>query len=122
MDRPASQKQEWIDLSFLRIYSGDNKEVMKKFILAFLERTPAAIAMIEEQLAAKDFHALARTVHSLKPQLSYVGITALSETVTAIEESARDMMQTDVISSHLDKMKLILNNAYEELRNELNTL
>ena len=116
------EKGEWIDLSFLRVYSGDNKELMKKFLQSFLERTPAMMATIDEQWAAKDFHSLTRTMHSLKPQLSYVGITALSGVVNFIEESARSGRETELITGKLQEMKTILDKAYKELQDQLNTL
>src|SRR6185436_5121059 len=112
MDTPDSpQSSGLIDLSFLRAYSSGNNELMKKFINSFLERTPASIKTMEEQLAAKDFHGLSRSAHSLKPQFSYVGIGKAAELVRAIEESAKEMHEVETIHEHLDEVKSILNRA-----------
>src|SRR6185436_17048611 len=109
MDTPNSpQGSGLIDLSFLRIYSGGNNELMKKFILSFLERTPASIKTMEEQLSTKDFHALSRSAHSLKPQFSYVGIPRAADLIRGIEESAKEMRDVETIPVHLEEIKIML--------------
>ena len=120
MDTPGSpQDSGLIDLSFLRVYSGGNKELMKKFIQSFLDKTPAAINTMEEQLAAKDFHGVSRSAHSMKPQFSYVGIGNASELVRTIEESAKEMHEVETIPAKVDELKIMLSKAYEELRHQL---
>ncbi|HYV93442.1 MAG TPA: Hpt domain-containing protein [Chitinophagales bacterium] len=123
MDTPGSpQDSGLIDLSFLRVYSSGNNELMKKFINSFLERTPVAIKAMDEQLAAKDFHGLSRSAHSLKPQFSYAGMSKASELVRAIEESAKEMHDVETIPAHLDEVKSMLSRAYEELKYQLTLL
>src|SRR6185503_9247597 len=107
MDTPDSLPGSGlIDLSFLRVYSGGNNELMKKFIHSFLERTPTSIKTMEEQLAIKDFHGLSRSAHSLKPQFSYVGIGKAAELVKGIEESAKEMHEPEMIPAHLEELKV----------------
>src|SRR5437870_2320922 len=122
MDPGAPQDSRLVDLSFLRVYSGGNVELMKKFIHSFLEKTPAAIKTMEEQLNAKDFHALSRSAHSMKPQLSYVGVNKASELVRVIEESSKEMHDTETIPANLEALKEMLSKAYEELQHQLTLL
>ena len=104
------------DLSFLKIYASNNPTLMKNFIQSFLDKTPSAIQQIEEHYASGDFHALSRSAHSLKPQLSYMGIQSVNNLIIEIEESAKNQTDTQKISSMLTTLKEILESAYAELR------
>jgi HPt (histidine-containing phosphotransfer) domain-containing protein len=117
-----SEKYQWIDLSFLRVYSAGNNDMIRKVIQTFLDKTPASMEGMEKQLAANDFHSLSRSMHSLKPQLSYLGITALTDIAVSIEECAKNMTETETIAGKLDEMKIILGKAFIELHEHLNSL
>ena len=111
-----------VDLTFLKVYAANNPTLMKNFIDSFLEKTPIAIKQIEDHLAAGNFHSLSRSAHSLKPQLSYMGIKSTSDLIISIEESAKNQTNTESIGPALDSLKGILESAYAELRTLSNEL
>jgi HPt (histidine-containing phosphotransfer) domain-containing protein len=123
MDTSETPKDlEWSDLSFLRNYSGGDKELMKKFIQTFLTRTPETILQMESALAIKDFHAVTSLAHNLRPQLSYMGVAKATDLVKSIEESAKATKETESLSAKLEAVKEIVLKAYEELQQELRLL
>ena len=123
MDTSDSQKDlEWVDLSFLRTYSGGDNELMRKFIQLFLTRTPESLEQMEKALAIKDFHAVTSIAHNLRPQLSYMGIAKATDLVKSIEESAKVASESGDIPEKIKMVKEIVHNAYEELQYLLSTL
>ena len=123
MDTSDSKKDlEWVDLTFLRTYSGGDKELMKKFIQTFLTRTPESIQQMENALATKDLHAITSIAHNLRPQLSYMGITKATDLVKSIEESAKDGKDAEDLSAKFNRVKEMVLKAYEELERQLNLL
>lgn len=123
MDISDSRKDlEWIDLSFLRTYSGGDKDLMRKFIQSFLTRTPEVIRQLEAALAAKDFHAVTTIAHNLRPQLSYMGIAKAPDLVKSIEESAKEGKNADDLPAKLKMVNEIVLKAYEELQHQLTLL
>jgi len=95
---------------------------MKNFIQSFLDKTPAAVKKLEDHLHEKDYHALSRSAHSLKPQLSYMGIKSANNLVVTIEESAKNETNIDHLSDLTRDLKQILEKAYSELREKLKEL
>jgi len=108
------------DLSFLKIYASGNTKLMKNFIESFLEKTPKSIQLLEDHLAANDFHSLSRSAHSLKPQLSYMGIKSAHDLIVEIEESAKNQTGAENLAASINSLKEILEEAYSELRSKLN--
>lgn len=107
------------DLSFLKVYASGNTKLMKNFIESFLEKTPKSVQLIEDHLTANDFLALSRSAHSLKPQLSYMGIKSAHELIVGIEEAAKSQKGTESMVSLINSLKQILEEAYSELRLKL---
>ena len=123
MDTSKTPKDlEWSDLSFLRNYSGGDKELMKKFIQLFLTKTPESIRQMENALDIKDFHAVTSLAHNLRPQLSYMGIAKATDLVKSIEESARANEEPEALRVKLKMVNEIVLKAYEELQYELSRL
>src|SRR5580765_5335674 len=123
MDTSETPKDlEWSDLSFLRNYSGGDKELMRKFIQSFLTRTPETIRQMENALAIQDFHAVTSLAHNLRPQLSYMGIAKATDLVKSIEEAAKAAKETEDLPVKLNMVKEIVLKAFEELQRELNLL
>ncbi|MFI5135737.1 MAG: Hpt domain-containing protein [Chitinophagales bacterium] len=111
-----------IDLSFLKIYSGNNPETIKKLITSFLEKTPPQVQQLEQQIETKDYAQLTRTAHSMKPPVSYMGMKVITEKIAAIEEAARSETKLDSLPAMIAEVKSLIEKASHELRAHMSQL
>lgn len=105
-----------INLEFLSSFTQNNDAKMVRYIGMFLDLAPKAINQMKEQLANKDFVQLKTTAHSLKPQLGYMGIASVKETVIRIEEYADGKGRSEEISALIAKVDETCQVAYTELK------
>jgi HPt (histidine-containing phosphotransfer) domain-containing protein len=104
------------DRAFLRQFTGHKTDKMEKYIGMFLENAPRLLRNIDEALAASDLPALRIAAHSLKPQLTYMGVKEELSHIFLIEQTAGE-------AGHLGKLPALIKNlhrvcakAFEELR------
>lgn len=107
---------EIIDLSFLKSFSGGSSEKMNKYINMFLQHAPVLVNAMEENLAKQDWPSLRSSAHSLKPQISYMGIKQAEELIKSIEYNAGEKTNLDILPAQIDTLKEILSKAYPELK------
>lgn len=105
------------DMQFLKQFTGGNAEKMHKYIGMFLENGPKLLNTIQEGLKTKDFQAVKIAAHSMKPQLSYMGVKEDVSHIFLIEQTAGE-------SAHFERLPLLVSNlekvcakAFDELRN-----
>ncbi len=118
----SSTEENLIDMSFLRSFTGDNKEKMSRYINMFLQTAPAQLDNIEKTLRSGDFDSLRVSAHSLKPQLSYMGIKSQEPVVRMIEDYAGNQVNIDQLPALVSNFKSSLEAAFEQLRAELDLL
>jgi signal transduction histidine kinase/CheY-like chemotaxis protein/HPt (histidine-containing phosphotransfer) domain-containing protein len=104
------------DRTFLKQFTGGKADKMDKYIGMFLENAPKLLRNIDEALAANDLESLKIAAHSLKPQLTYMGVKEEWSHIFLIEQTAGE-------SGHAGKLPLLVQNlhrvcekAFEELR------
>ncbi len=78
-----------MDLSFLEKFTGGDTLKMKKYIALYLDTATVLFNSIGEGIAAEDWEKVCANVHSLKPQITYMGLTNLSELLLKIEEKSK---------------------------------
>lgn len=105
-----------IDLSFLKSFSGDNAEKMNKYINLFLQHAPVLVTAMEKSLSEKNYDALKTSAHSLKPQITYMGIKSAEDLVKGIEFNAGQRLHIENIPAQIEQLKDILSKAYPELK------
>jgi len=105
-----------INMAFLETFTNKDAGKMKKYINMFLQLAPAAIATMHTQHSTADWNNLKTTAHSLKPQLAYMGIESLRESVMRIEEYAGEEKNPEVISRLITEVEAGCNEAFRELR------
>ena len=109
-------EQQHIDLAFLEQFTKGDKTRMAKYIRMFLKAAPGGIDAMETHLEKKEWEQLKSAAHSLKPQVGYMGIGSLKETVQRIEEYAREQRRTDEIPVLVNQVRSTCQSAFEELR------
>lgn len=103
------------DVSFLETFTNGNREKMSRYIRMFLDAAPSAIGLMRTQLEAGEYRQLKTTAHSIKPQLSYMGIASLKEKILRIEEYAETGEKKEELGNLIDDVDQTCKLAYREL-------
>src|SRR6187549_193321 len=107
---------EIIDLTFLNSFTGGNQEKNSKYIKMFLQHAPVLFGDIQTGLKNADWPSLKTSAHSLKPQISYMGIKSAEELIKTIERDAGDKTNLENLSEKVAALKGILEKALPELQ------
>lgn len=110
------------DLTFLKSFTGNDNEKVKKYVGMFLSRAPEQLAAINQSLDNKDYDSLKVNAHSLKPQLAYMGIKSLEQDILTIEENSGSKTNLDTLPELVAKLNTQLNRSFDELQAHLNNL
>ncbi|HLO70620.1 MAG TPA: tetratricopeptide repeat protein [Flavipsychrobacter sp.] len=105
------------DMQFLRQFAGGNDEKMAKYVGMFLENGPKLLNTIEQSLQSKDYAAVKIAAHSMKPQLSYMGVKEDVSHIFLIEQTAGESAHYDRLPTLVINLKRVCEKAFEELRN-----
>ena len=115
--------QKSINLEYLDRCTRSNAGLMSEMISIYLEQTPPLISLMKKSLIEKDWASLGAASHKMIPSFSIVGMSVeYEEMAVKIQDFANSQHQADEISEMLDKLEAVCNQAYGELREELNAL
>jgi CheY-like chemotaxis protein len=104
------------DMQFLRQFTGGNADKMNKYIGMFLENGPRLLRNVEQALETKDYASLKISAHSLKPQLSYMGVKEDVSHIFLIEQTAGESAHFERLPELVTNLKRICEKAFEELK------
>jgi len=104
------------DMQFLQQFTGGSKDKMNKYIGMFLENAPRLLRQIDEAFAAKDFNNVKIAAHSLKPQLSYMGVKEEVSHIFLIEQTASEAGHSDRLPPLIANLKRVCDKAFTELQ------
>ncbi len=111
---------EWLEdvtnMEFLKQFTGARPEKMQKYINMFLENAPKLMTSLTQGLEKKDYAAVKIAAHSLKPQLSYMGVKEEMSHILLIEQSAGSSAHYERIPALVEQLKLVCEKAYAELK------
>ena len=108
-----------INLTFLNSFTGGNPEKVKKYISMFLNYCPPLLATMKEQVAAGNYDGLRGTAHSLKPQITYMGISGGEELIKKIENMAGTKTEVEKLPEMVGNFHSICEQAMLELKEEI---
>ena len=109
------------DLGFLKQFSSGNTAMMKQLVNVFLQTSQDSITRIEGFIAEKNWERVGAIAHQLKPQCSYMGIKNAEPLILKIEE-LKNSTDGGNISALFTELKLIIETAIAELKEELTKL
>lgn len=112
--RPLPEKVT--DMQFLRQFTAGNTDKMTKYIGMFLENGPKLLTSVENALVTKDYQSMKIAAHSLKPQLSYMGVKEDVSHIFLIEQSSGESAHFERLPQLVENLKRICLKAFEELR------
>lgn len=93
------------DLTFLKNFTGEDPQKMKKYIEMFLQYAPPLLTKMKDAVEAKEWSELRSAAHSIKPQFSYMGMETLKESIQKIEDyagSESNLEQVPGLVAHID--------------------
>ena len=105
-----------IDLTFLESFTGGNPEKMKKYMNMFIQMCPGQLTLMANHLQSSNYDQLRAAAHSLKPQITYMGIKRGEDLVKSIEHMAAEKRDVEKLPAMLDEFSSICNLAIDELK------
>jgi PAS domain S-box-containing protein len=109
-----TEAESLIDLTYLKMISGDSPEFEAEMIELFLQQTPAELQRLEQAVADQN-HALVREVaHKLKSSYSLVGILE-DGLVQLLERQGADKAPIESIKSNFEQLTQITRKATKVL-------
>lgn len=78
-----------VDLTFLKSFTKNDPQKMKRYISLYLEVAPKTFEEMHRNLKEGDWEQLRINAHSIKPQADFMGISSLKEQLIQIEEAVK---------------------------------
>lgn len=103
------------DKKFLLQFAGGNNDKMTRYIKAFLDNAGTILEKLETSLSKGDFPAIKVAAHSLKPQLSYMGIKEEVSHIFKLEQMAADKADLQSIRQEIKDLNRVCHQAFKEL-------
>ncbi len=113
-----------LDGAFLEtIYEGDMEHAEMVFD-QFVRTMPGQLSEIKSYYQSSDLENFRKNVHKIKPVLSYVGLTGLTEKAAVIESRCKQVVTMQDVaglyssfSTELDEMLPVIENELTRIRN-----
>jgi signal transduction histidine kinase/DNA-binding response OmpR family regulator len=116
MSAPFIMPETVTDMNFLRQFTGGKGEKQEKYVKMFLENGPKLLTQIRESLQHHDFEKLRVAAHSMKPQLSYMGVREAVSNIQLIEQAAAATAHYDRLPHLVQQLEAVCSKAFGELR------
>lgn len=110
------------DLSYLQEMAMGDEEIVIETTEVFLENTPEALEEIKNLYTQEKWDELAKLVHKIKPNFSYMGMNRARELLLDIEEQAKSSNISDELPNQITEFSEICNRAFDELSTEIEQL
>jgi len=104
------------DLTFLESFTGGNPDKMKKYMNMFIQMCPGQLTLMANHLQSANYDQLRATAHSLKPQITYMGIKRGEDLVKSIEHMAAEKRDVEKLPAMLDEFSAVCKLAIDELK------
>ena len=118
--KPKALPDHVIDMHFLQQFTNGDAHKQYKYINMFLENAPKLLGQLEEGLAHKNYEAIKIAAHSLKPQLSYMGVIEEVSNIFMLEQSAGETAHHPLIPELIDNVARVCQKAFNELNQYMN--
>lgn len=103
------------DMNFLKQFTQNDPVKQKKYIMMFLDNAPKLLVQVQEGLAKKDYEMIKIAAHSLKPQMSYMGVPEELSQVFLLEQSAGQNAHYKQVPALIENLQRVCKKAFEEL-------
>lgn len=103
------------DMQFLKQFTAGNPEKMQKYKGMFMENGPRLLNSIDEGIKNKDYSTVKIAAHSLKPQLSYMGVKEDISNIFLIEQTAGEQAHYERLPELVAHLHRVCKQAFKEL-------
>jgi CheY-like chemotaxis protein len=107
------------DMHFLMQFTGGKIEKQEKYVKMFLENGPKLLQKIVDSLSRNDYESIRIAAHSMKPQLSYMGVQEEVSNILLIEQTAASKAHHDRLPILVRHLQKVCARAFSELKNKL---
>lgn len=104
-----------VDLSYLQSVSNNDKQFISEMIITFLESMPKSIDDIHRHVKHKDWEALSKAIHKIKPSLTMMGMLSLKNAAVELEQMCKSQILFKAIPSECELFTTQLKAALKEL-------
>ena len=118
--KPKNEIVKHSDLTYLKEIANGSNQFVTEMISLFIEQTPPALEEIEKNLQNKNWQALSKIVHKIKPSVTMVGLKEIEEVVVALENSSQKETDLELIPGWVAQIKTVCLKGMGELKDELN--
>lgn len=119
MSQPSQINSSITDLTYLNEVSSGDHFIFNLAINKYLEKTPESLELIDKHFGAKEYDALAKSVHKLKSSVATMGMATAKDTILQIENILRNDLDKAVLPALIHKLKRLVEQSFEELRSIL---
>jgi CheY-like chemotaxis protein len=113
------ERVESVNRGVLKDYSGDDNELEKELIEAFIKDFPSYMHSLEEHIMNRNYIEIQKLAHKMKSGVSYFGLNRVKRSLIEIEEFSK-MADINLIKPYFEIIKYNLNQNISELRLLLN--
>jgi HPt (histidine-containing phosphotransfer) domain-containing protein len=110
------------NLDFLKNFTGNNPVKMEKYISIFLEIAPPEEELLRKSLELKDWDSVRASAHSMRPQMTYMGIKSGEQLLDTIEKNAESLTALEKMPEYIGDFNKIFKLACGELKAYLETI
>ena len=114
-----NMQAQTINLDFLSEFTKSDRAKMHRYVEMYLRTAPKVIAELQSHLDSNNLESLKLKAHSIKPQVQYMGISALKDVLAEIESAINNKHETSELQLLVDRANEIGSKAVEELNEYL---
>ncbi len=107
------EKNDKIDLSYLRDISGGDEELFFELIDMFISQVPEYQKQLQQELSLGEWEQLGRTAHKVKSALTMMGLNDLAAEMKLLEQQAKNGEDT---KSYPQSIKRFINETTEAVK------
>jgi signal transduction histidine kinase/CheY-like chemotaxis protein/HPt (histidine-containing phosphotransfer) domain-containing protein len=105
----------YTNIDFLKQFTNNDAQKMKKYIGMFLDNAPKLLSRLEQGMTQLNYEEVKIAAHSLKPQMSYMGIDEELSHIFMIEQLAGSQTHTEQLPNLVANLKRVCEEVYREL-------
>jgi signal transduction histidine kinase/CheY-like chemotaxis protein/HPt (histidine-containing phosphotransfer) domain-containing protein len=115
VEEQQSVSKTYTNLDFLKQFTNNDQQKLNKYIGMFLENAPKLLSRLELGMEKLDYEEVKIAAHSLKPQMSYMGIDEEVSHILMIEQLAGTQTHTEQLPNLVANLNRVCNQVYAEL-------
>ena len=106
------------DLTKIKAFVQNNKNVIKNLINIFLNNTPEMLAIINKGLEEKDYNKISYYSHKLKSSIDNFNINELKTEIRLIEKYSSQESNIEELPQLIENLNNVLNKVIQKIKED----